>query len=92
MVSLVEFNSSNDRVTCFVGFLPTLLSVSDVKGTGDSCASFSGQNKSVRNPLDSGGVTHREDGTEVLIPNTPWLGNIQYIPGNREPYPGGVRD
>jgi hypothetical protein len=37
-----------------------------------------------------GGVTHREDGTEVFIPNTLWLGDTQYIPGDREPYSGGV--
>ncbi len=36
------------------------------------------------------GVTHREDGTEIFIPNTLWLGNTQYIPGYREPYAGGV--
>ena len=43
----VDSLAAINHVTCFTGFLPMLLSVSDAKGTGDSGASYSSQIESV---------------------------------------------
>ena len=43
----VDSPAAINYVTCFTGCLPTSLSVSDAKGTGDSGASYSGQIGSV---------------------------------------------
>ncbi len=50
------FDGGNVHVTCFVGFLPTLLSVSHARGTGDSGASFSRRTRSVRKSFIVGSV------------------------------------
>jgi hypothetical protein len=44
-----RFNGSDDHITRFTGFLPTLLNVSDANGTDDSGASYSTRTESVKN-------------------------------------------
>ena len=48
----VDSPAAINHVTCFTGCLPTSLSVSDAKGTGDSGASYSSQIESVGKNLE----------------------------------------
>jgi hypothetical protein len=66
--------------------------VSDARGTGDSGASFGTQIGQKEVFLVVGNAAHRKGSAEVLVPSTPRLVDIQYIPGHGESHASRISD